>query len=91
LIIFPFKVKTVLNVLSKDLQVTLWKKRYNFEKANEIVKRVQKMAQEKHDTFTKMCAAKQENKVAQLDVPQGVDVPQGASGTGVTVIPKKKL
>ncbi|XP_062602129.1 tRNA-dihydrouridine(47) synthase [NAD(P)(+)]-like, partial [Saccostrea cucullata] len=56
------KVKTVLNTLSKDLQVTLWKKRYNFEKANEIVKQVQKRAQEKHDTFSKLCAAKQESK-----------------------------
>lgn len=56
------KVKQVLNVLSKDLQVALWKKRYNFDKANEVVKQVQKMAQEKLDTFSKKCVAKQENK-----------------------------
>ncbi|XP_052683373.1 tRNA-dihydrouridine(47) synthase [NAD(P)(+)]-like [Crassostrea angulata] len=56
------KVKQVLNVLSKDLQVMLWKKRYNFDKANEVVKQVQKMAQEKLDTFSKKCVTKQENK-----------------------------
>ena len=55
-------MKTVLNVLSKDLQVTLWKKRYNFDKANAVVKQVQKMAQEKLDTFSKKSAAKQETK-----------------------------
>lgn len=55
-------MKQVLNVLSKDLQVALWKKRYNFDKANEVVKQVQKMAQEKLDTFSKKCVAKQENK-----------------------------
>ncbi|XP_062597096.1 tRNA-dihydrouridine(47) synthase [NAD(P)(+)]-like, partial [Saccostrea cucullata] len=60
------KVKTVLNTLSKDLQVTLWKKRYNFEKANEIVKQVQKRAQEKHDTFSKLCAVKQESKESKI-------------------------
>lgn len=57
-----WKVKQVLNVLSKDLQVMLWKKRYNFDKANEVVKQVQKMAQEKLDTFSKKCVTKQENK-----------------------------
>lgn len=40
----------------------LWKKRYNFDKANEVVKQVQKMAQEKLDTFSKKCVTKQENK-----------------------------
>ena len=49
-------------MLSKDLQVTLWKKRYNFDKANAVVKQVQKMAQEKLDTFSKKSAAKQETK-----------------------------
>ncbi|XP_061186084.1 tRNA-dihydrouridine(47) synthase [NAD(P)(+)]-like [Saccostrea echinata] len=64
------KVKTVLNTLSKDLQVTLWKKRYNFEKANEIVQQVKKRAQEKHDTFSKLCAAKQESKESRIDTPE---------------------
>lgn len=40
----------------------LWKKRYNFDKANKVVKQVQKMAQEKLDTFSKKCVTKQENK-----------------------------
>lgn len=83
-------MKRVLNVLSKDLQVTLWKKRYNFDKANEVVKQVQKMAQEKLDTFSKKCVAKQENKETptksgpesedKMDVPE--ELPSNGAAMG---------
>lgn len=67
------KVNQVLNVLSKDLQVTLWKKRYNFDKANGVVKQVQKTAQEKLGTFSKKCVAKQENRETTKPGPETED------------------
>jgi len=34
------KEKTVSNVLNKDLQVSLWKRRYNFDRADETLKKL---------------------------------------------------
>ncbi|KAK3109054.1 hypothetical protein FSP39_021934 [Pinctada imbricata] len=56
------KEKKVSNTLPKELQVLLWKKRYNFDKANEIVKVIQDKVKQKLNTFSNKCAGRQVTK-----------------------------
>lgn len=73
----------------------LWKKRYNFDKANEVVKQVQKMAQEKLDTFSKKCVTKQENKETATksgaESEEKMDVTQDLPSKGASLGKKSDL
>jgi tRNA-dihydrouridine synthase 3 len=61
------KDKITLNVLEKELQVKLWKKKYDFSKANDNVCQIKKWCQEK----TQERVASQSTNLVVCDTGEG--------------------
>lgn len=67
------KEPVILNVLDKELQVKLWKKKYDFSKANDNAIQIKKWCQEKTQERVKETSQSRNNGIADDTVDSDVD------------------